>query len=40
MRNQQKFGSAQGKFTQLAKVIAWWDAVFKYTCVYQELPVS
>lgn len=26
--------SAQGKFTQLAKVITWWDAVFllKYTC--------
>ena len=36
MRNWhcQKSGSAQGKFTQLAKVITWWDAVFllKYTC--------
>lgn len=32
--HRKKPGSAQGKFTQLAKVITWWDAILllKYTC--------
>lgn len=32
--HRKKPGSAQGKLTQLAKVITWWDAILllKYTC--------
>lgn len=34
-----KSGAAQGKFTQLAKVITWWGAtfLFKYTCGQSSL---